>query len=456
MPQDRNTEDGSQRSDISDPSAVTSHARSLTSTTQTFAYIPPGMVTRVDAARMLGVSKETLMRWDHEGRVAGGAWFRKGLTGRSRIYPIEVIERLKGQMPDIQPDVPEGFVDQNEAARILGVTVGTLGIWRRSGRIDFERWGRSRTNKPCRMYAIEDLRRLMERMQAPDQAYREPGKRGKYRPPQGFVRGREAWRMFGVDHATWHRWELEGKITCGLRINGGGPKIYPIEELNRLLEECGKYSPPYPDPERPGVYRVPLSGRDMHRREAIIDATDLPLVEGKRWTWSGCRPDQPGQVVISSQSTTLRLRQVVIGVSGIEWRVGHRNGDPLDCRRENLFMRTKQEQGRGNRKMKRYAGKPCSSRFKGVCWEKWTGKWRAAIVVDGITRRLGRYGDELAAAEAYDEAARELFGEHARLNFPDGIDAWLARDELSRAARDELSRVEQEVTGDEQPQREAA
>ena len=39
---------------------------------------------------------------------------------------------------------------------------------------------------------------------------------------------------------------------------------------------------------------------------------------------------------------------------------------------------------------------------------------------------MGHFDEEIAAAEARDEAARELFGEHARLNFPNGIDAALA------------------------------
>ena len=84
--------------------------------------------------------------------------------------------------------------------------------------------------------------------------------------------------------------------------------------------------------------------------------------------------------------------------------------------------------------MKCYGGRPCSSRFKGVCFEKFTGKWRAAIVVDAKTIRLGRFRDETAAAEAYDEAARELFGEHARPNFPDGIDAWIEASHQRKAA----------------------
>ena len=55
----------------------------------------------------------------------------------------------------------------------------------------------------------------------------------------------------------------------------------------------------------------------------------------------------------------------------------------------------------------------------------------ATIKKDRVQRRLGSFRDEIAAAQAYDEAARELFGEHARLNFPDGVDAWLAAEAAS-------------------------
>lgn len=319
------------------------------------------------------------------------------------------------------------MIGRDEACRMFGVAAGTWVVWERQGKVPRGEWGRSRTNKPCRVYPVEALQRLLAEMQSPGRAYRVPGKRGVYRVPEGFVRQRDAWRMFGVNHATWYRWECEGRITCGTRIDGCGPKIYPIAELERLLAECGRYAPPYPDPERPGVVRVPLTGTDMHRREAIVDAADLPLVEGRRWCWAQSSPDKPGQVVAAESGVTTRLRQVLMGVSGTEWRVGHRNEDPLDCRRENLFMRNKQEQNRGAKKFRTKNGQPCSSRFKGVCLDKRWGKWVAHIVVDGRARHLGRFRDEIAAAEAYDEAARELFGEYARLNFPDGIDAALAQ-----------------------------
>jgi hypothetical protein len=46
----------------------------------------------------------------------------------------------------------------------------------------------------------------------------------------------------------------------------------------------------------------------------------------------------------------------------------------------------------------------------------------------GTKRYLGMYVLEEEAALAYDRAAWELYGEHARLNFPDAIDAWLKRE----------------------------
>jgi hypothetical protein len=214
-------------------------------------------------------------------------------------------------------------------------------------------------------------------------------------------------------------------------VNAGGPKLYPLEELQRMLEEFGRYMPPYPDPDRPGCYRVPLSGIGIRRREAIIDAEDLPLVEGRRWGWSPHTPEdggpEHGSVTHSKQHETTPLHRILLGLNDPALRVVHLNKDPLDCRRTNLAVKTIQQQTHGNRPMRSIAGQACTSKFKGVCWDKKRGKWLAQIRKAGVGRHIGRFDDELAAAEAYDEAARELFGEHAYLNFPDGIDAALER-----------------------------
>ena len=59
-----------------------------------------------------------------------------------------------------------------------------------------------------------------------------------------------------------------------------------------------------------------------------------------------------------------------------------------------------------------------TSRYKGVYWDKWTSRWAAQIYPGGRTVYLGRFTDEIAAARAYDDAARKSFGAFARLNFP--------------------------------------
>jgi hypothetical protein len=182
---------------------------------------------------------------------------------------------------------------------------------------------------------------------------------------------------------------------------------------------------PYPDPKRPGVWRVPLKSH-LVRHEALIDEADLPIVQGRNWNWNP-RTDGKidGEVLLATTRARTPLSRIIMDADGVDDRVQYLNGDALDCRRANLIVRTCAEQVHTNGKMQSRGGQPCISRFKGVTWDKSREKWIVKICKDGVHRHIGRFGDELAAAEAYDEAARGLFGEHAYLNFPDGIDAWL-------------------------------
>ena len=57
------------------------------------------------------------------------------------------------------------------------------------------------------------------------------------------------------------------------------------------------------------------------------------------------------------------------------------------------------------------------SEFKGVCWDKNTGKWRAYIGHNSKIVHLGSFKSEIIAAKVYDKKARELYGEFAHTNF---------------------------------------
>lgn len=93
--------------------------------------------------------------------------------------------------------------------------------------------------------------------------------------------------------------------------------------------------------------------------------------------------------------------------------VDHINHDPLDNRRSNLRLATTSENVRNGRRHM-----DGSSDFKGVCWDASRSKYSARILVDGKNKFLGRFDDPVQAAKAYDEAAKEHFGEFAALNFP--------------------------------------
>ncbi len=59
-----------------------------------------------------------------------------------------------------------------------------------------------------------------------------------------------------------------------------------------------------------------------------------------------------------------------------------------------------------------------TSGFRGVIRHKIDGIWRAQIRGRGNRVYLGLFTDPIEAAKAYDQAARELHGDSARLNFP--------------------------------------
>nr|WP_236075035.1 AP2 domain-containing protein [Marinobacter nauticus] len=56
------------------------------------------------------------------------------------------------------------------------------------------------------------------------------------------------------------------------------------------------------------------------------------------------------------------------------------------------------------------------TKYKGVWLQPDTGKWGASITKDGKFNYLGLFEREEDAAEAYNKAASELFGEFAYLN----------------------------------------
>jgi hypothetical protein len=90
----------------------------------------------------------------------------------------------------------------------------------------------------------------------------------------------------------------------------------------------------------------------------------------------------------------------------------HVNGDRSDNRLINLREASRQENLRNSR------GRPHTSKYKGVSWDKHRNKWVAYCKAGEKVKNLGRYDNEEEAAMAYDNFVKENFGQFARLNHP--------------------------------------
>ena len=151
---------------------------------------------------------------------------------------------------------------------------------------------------------------------------------------------------------------------------------------------------------------------------AIVDDEDYGWL--MQWKWRLHR-DQRGACYavrgawLNGKKQLIKMHREILNAPA-DKQVDHIDRDGLHNTRANLRL-CNASQNMANRAKFRYG----ASRFKGVWWCHATGNWRAHVW-HYKTIHLGSYKSEEDAARAYDAKARELFGEFARLNFPDAQD----------------------------------
>jgi hypothetical protein len=187
--------------------------------------------------------------------------------------------------------------------------------------------------------------------------------------------------------------------------------------------------------------KVPLAG-GLH---ALVDAADGERCLAFSWHTKR-RANRPSYIYATrtvrvtpgrgGKKTDLSLHRFVMGCEpGDGQVVDHINGDPLDCRRENLRL----TDHRGNATNVTSSKNQKAGGYKGVAWNPRAKKWQASICAgevkaNGKRRQLylGCFTDPVAAARAYDAAATKHFGDFASLNFP----GWFGPAEPPSAAAD--------------------
>jgi hypothetical protein len=145
--------------------------------------------------------------------------------------------------------------------------------------------------------------------------------------------------------------------------------------------------------------------------DCLIDDEDFERVSA--WGWMA-HEVSPGRFYV--RRTTYRdrvyLHRFILGLTKADGEIDHRNGNTLDNTRENLRPCTS-TQNKANMRLR------CDNRtgYKGVFWRADRGKYIAYIRGGGRGRKyLGHFLTAKDAALAYNEAARQEYGEFARLN----------------------------------------
>jgi len=156
-------------------------------------------------------------------------------------------------------------------------------------------------------------------------------------------------------------------------------------------------------------------------RVALIDLDDLDLVGdfSDHWQERHQRGSHSSYAIATGRGDRIPTPMHVLLLNPPRgfW-CDHINGDGLDNRRLNLRVVTPSQNA-----LNRHVSRSSLSGFKGVrpqfdSRNKKQYGWTAWISDGGKRRYVGHAATAELAARMYDEAARKLYGEFARLNFP--------------------------------------
>ena len=148
---------------------------------------------------------------------------------------------------------------------------------------------------------------------------------------------------------------------------------------------------------------------------AKVDDEDYEWLS--QWKWYALRHKETfyamRNIIVNGRRTTQRMHQLIMGDNPLKLDIDHIWGDGIDNQKHMLRFCTHQENV-----MNAKPRKNCSSKYKGVSWDKRSKIWESCIKINGKKIFLGYFIIEEDAARTYDAACIKYFGEFARPNFP--------------------------------------
>ena len=143
---------------------------------------------------------------------------------------------------------------------------------------------------------------------------------------------------------------------------------------------------------------------------AIVSLEDYERLNQRRWR--ALRSPKCFYAVRSEKGKTRYMHnEVMPPLPGFV--VDHIDHNGLNNSQPNLQLATRSQNAYNRRK----TSSKCTSKYKGVCFNKREGKWISSIKVEGKRIYLGYFDNQIDAAKAYDKAAKEYHKNFAVLNF---------------------------------------
>lgn len=139
----------------------------------------------------------------------------------------------------------------------------------------------------------------------------------------------------------------------------------------------------------------------------LIDKDDYEKIKN----YSINTSDKYPRIWIKKRPT--KLHRYLLNYDSSKFQVDHIDGNVYNNRRNNLRICTRSQNNMNRRKSPK-----CSSKYKGVSFHKKKNKWQIAIFCNRKRILIDYFKDEIEAAKAYDNKARELFGDYGTYNFP--------------------------------------
>lgn len=146
----------------------------------------------------------------------------------------------------------------------------------------------------------------------------------------------------------------------------------------------------------------------------IVDDDDFEFLS--KYKWHSIKAGRSPRYAVTSgrksngRKGSIYMQRLLLGDG--DYVSDHINGDGLDNRRSNLRKATHHQNAWNSKKKKNGT----TSQYKGVGWVKKDGAFRARIRTNLHEVSLGYFDNEVDAARAYNRAAKQLFGEFAKLN----------------------------------------